>query len=559
VFKKAFQVAITFSLLLAGYVVYTHAFALLVSELVPPAAWHPFNTVIESKTKRLAIDLSRRAFGRDHWSNDEELQIRYYNAERGYWMYAKNYDRKNAGKQLILWPFAMIWQDRNGHGLKTATSDSTTLDLDRPLLTVDKPGAASPRVIHARMEGNVVLGDDKGTPDTADDLRITGLNYIDYVESTLLITGDDADTVDIVDRDMRVTGKGVVIKLRPKDPATLPPGADPGAIGFEGAQTAFLKKDVHIVISDVGAQGILPGPSQLQQRQGGKTPLDLRGDGDGTLTRPAMQLDLPKPRMPVKVGPPAPPGPTYARFLRNVEVLRGKPGTTPDRLNCDDLFLTLVHADKDPASANPAQGQASARPGDGQAQSQTPDEGSGPHLLRRPGGKRPLQPVDPQEAAPRRPRRDLSPRRRQHAAHRRQGRPRARRSQQGQDLVVHENPHHRCHDLRQRQRLERLDDRGPRPRRAGDATGPRPARRAHGASPTPPRRPPWCRRGPWSSGCIPRARSPAPPSCRHRHWPRRRQRRRRRSPRRPTTSRPPRPIRDSRSRSSGCTPSATCT
>ncbi len=44
-------------------------------------------------------------------------------------------------------------------------------------------------------------------------------------------------------------------------------------------------------------------------------PLDLRCDGP-------MQVDLPKPHLPVKVGPPAPPGPTLVNFTRNVVVRR---------------------------------------------------------------------------------------------------------------------------------------------------------------------------------------------------------------------------------------------
>ena len=69
-------------------------------------------------------------------------------------------------------------------------------------------------------------------------------------------------------------------------------------------------------------------------------------EGDGTEKRPAMQIDLPPPRIPVEVGPPAPADPTFARFLRNVEVHRGRPGVTPDELTCDTLDLMLVPADK---------------------------------------------------------------------------------------------------------------------------------------------------------------------------------------------------------------------
>ena len=52
-----------------------------------------------------------------------------------------------------------------------------------------------------------------------------------------------------------------------------------------------------------------------------------------------MQIDLPEAPRPAQVGPPAPQGPTFAQFFRNVEVLRGKAGTVPDQLNCDHLRL----------------------------------------------------------------------------------------------------------------------------------------------------------------------------------------------------------------------------
>ncbi|MGE3821484.1 MAG: hypothetical protein AB7I30_18900, partial [Isosphaeraceae bacterium] len=109
--------------------------------------------------------------------------------------------------------------------------------------------------------------------------------------------------------------------------------------GFNGAQTAVLRKNVHIMIADVGPDGILPGNAQPGQRQGAKTPMEVRCAG-------MMRIDLPRPPAPVEVGPPAPPGPTIAQFFRNVEVLRGRPGESPDQLDCDHLRLTLVNAPK---------------------------------------------------------------------------------------------------------------------------------------------------------------------------------------------------------------------
>ena len=62
-----------------------------------------------------------------------------------------------------------------------------------------------------------------------------------------------------------------------------------------------------------------------------------------------MQVDLAKPQLQPRVGPPACAGPTVAQFFRNVEVKRGKTGVTPDELYCDHLRLTLVPGDKEKA------------------------------------------------------------------------------------------------------------------------------------------------------------------------------------------------------------------
>ena len=66
-----------------------------------------------------------------------------------------------------------------------------------------------------------------------------------------------------------------------------------------------------------------------------------------------MRVDLPAPRLPVRVGPPAPPGPTLAEFSKIVEVARGKLNEKPDLLFCDNLRLVLVPAAK-PAPADGA-------------------------------------------------------------------------------------------------------------------------------------------------------------------------------------------------------------
>ena len=56
--------------------------------------------------KAEAIALAAKAFGSEHWSADPDLPGRYYNKGRGYWMYYKEYERRNDGKQYLFKPFA---------------------------------------------------------------------------------------------------------------------------------------------------------------------------------------------------------------------------------------------------------------------------------------------------------------------------------------------------------------------------------------------------------------------------------------------------------------------
>jgi hypothetical protein len=338
VLKKAIQAATAFGVLLAGYAGYVRVFALVAQAVGRDVRGAVvLHEKTESKSMRDAINEAIRGFGKDHWAASEGRLIRIYNAERGFYMYARDYKRLEDGKQVELTPFAIIWPSRDGRALKTAVSDVARFDLDQPFGLVGKPGASSNfRIVHARLEGNVVLRDDKGTRDTADDMKMA-LTYIEYDEAKLRIESE-SDLV-IEDNIYRITGQGLRINLRPREAVQIP-GA---ATGFNGAQTAFINKNVDILISDVGPNGILPGNPSVAAKPGEKTPLHLRCDG-------VMQIDLPEPRVQPKVGPPAPQGPTFAQFFRNVEVLRGKAGTVPDQLNCDHLRLVLIQALKKTAA-----------------------------------------------------------------------------------------------------------------------------------------------------------------------------------------------------------------
>lgn len=334
---KTLVKAITaFSLLVGTYLGYTHAFAVAstwvqVSHVKPIQARSSHQL---SASAREATALAELSFGKDHWT--VKAPIRYYVSERGYWMYAESYKRAEDGKQLIFEPFAIIWHSKDGKSLKTATSDKATLDFNRSIDIV-KPGAGDAHVVRAEIAGHVQLRDDKGTPQNGtDDLMVTTQDPIIYDDDALLITS--TGNVIIQDRDLWMTGDGLKLVLRPNPPVA--PGGKPS--GFTGAQTAFLNRNVHLVISDVGNTGILSGTAKPdQQAKGGKTPLDLKSLGE-------MKIELPPPTLTVVEGPPERTKPTFAHFMRNVVVLRGvlTAAVPPDRLDCDFLDLELIPADK---------------------------------------------------------------------------------------------------------------------------------------------------------------------------------------------------------------------
>ena len=290
-------------------------------------------------------------------------------------MYSQHDDRvieedgiRYDGKRIRLKPAAIIWRAKDGSSTKTVTSEEAIIDLNQPLSFNSKPDAGPIIVKHARLKRNVMIRDDRGTvKDRSDDLVIGPLTWVEFDDDKLLITSDS--DVLIVDRDTRITGLGMIIKLRPKAD-NGPPGSH--ASGFEGAQSAQINHDVHVVFTDVSKSGILPDAAptkrgdpgkaggQVDSRktesqksgatknQGGATrnqassepvPLDLTCDG-------AMLATFPKPHPTVVVGPPAPSGPTLVHFERNVIVRRGKLTEQPDQLDSDNLDLTFVPADK---------------------------------------------------------------------------------------------------------------------------------------------------------------------------------------------------------------------
>ena len=343
--KKTLQIAATVGVLLAGYAGYVRGFAILAARFKPHDGSEGPTVgadLIESVTTRQARELAEQEFGKGHWTNDpKKLGLQFIDVQRGYWFYAEKYERKEEGKKVEFFPFAVVSMSRDGRKRQTITGKRAILEFDEPF-NLTKPGAngKASRVVHARIIDDVVITDNKGTATKADDLTVDRLKYLEYDEKDLTIVSESP--VRLRDRDMLTTGVGLTIALRAAEDA-----GNPGAAAFSGAQTIWLKREVRIHVDDVGQTGILPGAAPTAAGAGphAKTPLDLACDGP-------MRLDMPKPATPVKVGPPAPAGPTLARFERNVRVLRGS--VTPDELTSDVLQLTLLPAPKAPGAPAPA-------------------------------------------------------------------------------------------------------------------------------------------------------------------------------------------------------------
>lgn len=350
-FKKLVKNSTTFLILTGLYLAYARGFKLL-QKLVgyePPALiTRELLTARLSATAKEKIELAKNAFGKGHWSADPELPISYYYVDRGYWIYSKRLEKLDGGKRIRLRPFAMIYKSKDSDKIQTAVADEATLDLDQPLGVSRKPGESSGHVVHARLDGNVRLRDNKGTPDIIeDDLRIGDpIPYLEFDDHKLRISSTKRVVV-LDGKDHRVEGTGFSIDLRQNDappprPGMPAPSSSGSGSGFSGAKTIILDKDVVVWIRDVGKSGVLPG--QSRDPGAGETPIRVRSDGP-------MRIDLPRPKPagPPIVGPPEPPEPTVVRFDRNVEVQRGS--TAIDQLNGDSLLMLFNPSKADPTGS----------------------------------------------------------------------------------------------------------------------------------------------------------------------------------------------------------------
>jgi hypothetical protein len=377
VLKRALRVVLAFGLLVAGYLGYGRAFAFVVSHVgrptgVPIIPYDPS----PSRTAREMIDLARSAFGPGHWTTDPTQAITYYDTERGYWLFFQRWSRAQEGKRLEFAPFAAIWRSRDKTNLNTMLGNKAYVDFDRPFEPASTGGGAA-KVMHAMIEGEVRLRDDKGTRENpGDDLTIGPLMSLNYdAVKGQIATGSD---VELRQADLVVLCQGLTIDLwEGTAPAGAPnAAAGPAPPGFAGARTIVLHNKIRIASENVGKIGVVPGGREQAQ---GARPGELTADG------PA-RIDLPRPRgrpRSTPSGTPDPePEPVIARFERNVVIRQGPslapvagPGTPrPDQLNADVLVLTLVAKPAAPTATPEAKAVAASPPSVSSGSSPSPND-----------------------------------------------------------------------------------------------------------------------------------------------------------------------------------------
>ena len=163
------------------------------------------------------------------------------------------------GKRIRLKPFLAISTSRDGKKIQTITSDRAIIDLNQPLGFSAGADGEALKVKHVRLEPNVVIRDNKGTPnDPTDDMTIDQLTTLEYDEPTQRITSESH--VVIQDAEMVTSGDGMLVQLCKND------GSGPGgSSGFDGVEYLELFRNVHVVMHDVGKSGMMPGMKSHRQ------------------------------------------------------------------------------------------------------------------------------------------------------------------------------------------------------------------------------------------------------------------------------------------------------
>src|SRR5258708_3287950 len=89
VLKKIFKAVTAFILLIGCYFGYSQVFALVVRQLTTVRRPETELPRHDSKSKLDSIQRAKAVMPPGHWATRSDLNFRYYNAERGYWMFAQ--------------------------------------------------------------------------------------------------------------------------------------------------------------------------------------------------------------------------------------------------------------------------------------------------------------------------------------------------------------------------------------------------------------------------------------------------------------------------------------
>ena len=366
VIRKLLQILMTVALLAGASQAYRVGFAQVEYWLRPPAPIVVDSTkenhgpATISKSAIEARQLAAKAFGENHWSAHQDLKIRFYDAQRGFWIYAQNYDSKaQSGSQIRFWAVVFIWRgersekEPQNQKLIFGGGDEAIIEMSQPI-TVIKPGSEPPKIVKATLKGSVTIRDDKGTPSADDDLEVGPMADIRFDEPSLSIFSDS--DVRIKDRDLLITGQGLRIELWPRlmtDPAAKRSSEGPEST-FSGTKSIQLASKVRIDVANVGKSNVLPGKARDKSTE---IPAWLACDGP-------MRIDMPRGGGNPVIGPPRPPEPTIAIFSQNVRLQRGR--EQPDQLTGDELQAELFPTTKPAvaqADTKPAAEKAKAGPG----------------------------------------------------------------------------------------------------------------------------------------------------------------------------------------------------
>jgi hypothetical protein len=136
-----------------------------------------------SRSHSQAVALAAKHLGPKHWAASRDLALMIHDQSRGYWLYARDYQRLSNGDRLALGPFAVVWRSPDGRNVRTVTGDLASLDLHSPMGS--GKGIAGLNLGSARMEGNVVFTDNNSTPKRDDDSVSMALPRVEFDQASL--------------------------------------------------------------------------------------------------------------------------------------------------------------------------------------------------------------------------------------------------------------------------------------------------------------------------------------------------------------------------------------